>query len=390
MNMGAFVQDDSAASVKAMDVVNASLKSGELAARGALQNRALVIQVLNRAFGLSPALQTTLGKTFGPDGMRTFRKGATAADASIVAPKDLPVFTLSANEIGTIPTTLDKVLGVRDRPVDPSTPRYWLRAGELAWNPVSPPTVAAGSQAPRLAPGQFQQMPDSAATPIGDSSCNVPGVGSGTCAPTADCARSGGNSTPGHCSGAANIQCCTGLSSNSGSGSGTNPAPIDPKTLAFQRRMQRALNDGAPLPLGWFVNFKAVDGQGRFHQSAQKAPSSQVGGHETLLTDYEVTNVPGIGTIHAGTPASDDQKEAALQGTITFFRTKNSWGKAPAGFLEPLAGYNDLDATYLAGPVTVCPDAASADNGKPVGSTGVTQCSSFAPLIIDVGLPPGY
>jgi hypothetical protein len=44
------------------------------------------------------------------------------------------------------------------------------------------------------------------------SSCSVPGVGAGTCIPTADCAAKGGDSTPGYCPGGADIQCCTASS----------------------------------------------------------------------------------------------------------------------------------------------------------------------------------
>jgi hypothetical protein len=55
----------------------------------------------------------------------------------------------------------------------------------------------------------------------GGSSCNVPGIGAGTCMSTTDCANQGGDSTPGHCPGAADIECCTGAGAGAGAGPDT-------------------------------------------------------------------------------------------------------------------------------------------------------------------------
>ena len=41
--------------------------------------------------------------------------------------------------------------------------------------------------------------------------CTVPGVGVGACISTSDCSSRGGTSHPAYCSGASNIQCCTGI-----------------------------------------------------------------------------------------------------------------------------------------------------------------------------------
>jgi hypothetical protein len=39
---------------------------------------------------------------------------------------------------------------------------------------------------------------------------------------------------------------------------------------------------------------------------AEPADADGSGAHETLVTDYEVTDVPGFGTLRAGTPASPE------------------------------------------------------------------------------------
>lgn len=41
--------------------------------------------------------------------------------------------------------------------------------------------------------------------------CTVPGVGTGACITTSQCSSKGGKSYAGHCAGASNIQCCTGI-----------------------------------------------------------------------------------------------------------------------------------------------------------------------------------
>ncbi len=351
MKMGDFEADDAVASVNALNAVNAAIASGALGP-DAQKDRTTVLATLNHALGLSDALATALANTFGKDGTRTFDVGAQAADPTILSPHDFAIRTVRA---GTDPvaSTLDQVLGVRGAPIDPTVPRYFTRVGPLAWQTVVPGV----GQSAGVAPGQFRKMPRRGA-PLGD------GVDGGSV--------DGGS---------------FGMDGGAGSSAGT----VDMER--FFGRMQRALNDGAPLPFGWFVSFGAVDMAGRFHATPAAVYASQTGGHETLVTDYEVTGVPGSGTIPVGFQASEAQKQAALAGHITFFRTKNSWGSSPVGWLEPLAGYNDLDTDYLTSALTVCPDpAANAgdDAASPVGSPTLGACSALAPLVLDVGLPPGY
>jgi MYXO-CTERM domain-containing protein len=59
----------------------------------------------------------------------------------------------------------------------------------------------------------------------GATPCTVPGVGTGVCILTTDCAAMPGHvSTPNYCPGAADIQCCTGPAEDAGSSSGSGDA----------------------------------------------------------------------------------------------------------------------------------------------------------------------
>ena len=59
----------------------------------------------------------------------------------------------------------------------------------------------------------------------GATPCTVPGVGTGVCILTTDCAAMPGHvSTPNYCPGAADIECCTGPAGDAGSSSGSGEA----------------------------------------------------------------------------------------------------------------------------------------------------------------------
>jgi hypothetical protein len=151
----------------------------------------------------------------------------------------------------------------------------------------------------------------------------------------------------------------------------------------FQARIQRALHDAQPVAVTWTVDFNALDAKGAF-RGIPATPGRQ-GGHVTILEDYEVTNVPGYGTLAAGTLVTDKSALGAAlssQASITFFRTKNSWGvsRADRAFAQP--GHNDLYMDYLNGPIQRCEEKAD-------GSTDTTKCSPEVPLD-SVVLPPGY
>ncbi|MCC6647576.1 MAG: hypothetical protein IT374_18650 [Polyangiaceae bacterium] len=157
---------------------------------------------------------------------------------------------------------------------------------------------------------------------------------------------------------------------------------------AFLKRVQRALHDGQPVIISWFVDFNALTSDAKFSKDAlDKLGPGRQGGHMTVLHDYEVTDVPGFGTLKAGAKETRPEAlEAALSdgAKISFLRIKNSWGAyRPDRWAEAvIPGYHDLMAPYLDGPVKKCAETAS-------GGTDKTRCSSHTPLW-DVVLPPGY
>ena len=100
-----------------------------------------------------------------------------------------------------------------------------------------------------------------------------------------------------------------------------------------------------PVVVTWFVDFNAMD---RTKGTFATVPSTigRQGGHMVVLEDYQVSNVPGFGTLAAGTDISAPKAlQAALapEATIDFIRVKNSWGSS---FGPPqnsdLPGYHDL------------------------------------------------
>ncbi len=148
-----------------------------------------------------------------------------------------------------------------------------------------------------------------------------------------------------------------------------------------QERVQKALHDEKPVIINWFVDFNAMDAQGRF--AAPPAAPGRQGGHLTVLEDYQVSNVPGFGTLPAGVlETRPEALAAALQdsATIDFFRIKNSWGNYKS--VPGTIGYHDLYLKYLDGPVQECQVDAD-DNPKPDTCHPATPLNAFV-------LPPGY
>jgi hypothetical protein len=146
-------------------------------------------------------------------------------------------------------------------------------------------------------------------------------------------------------------------------------------------RVQRAMQDGQPVMVSWYVDFNAM-GDGQF--LAPPATPGRQGGHMVIVEDYQVDDVPGFGTLPAGTletrPAA---LQAALspQAKIEFIRIKNSWGTERPDPHHIGLGYYDLYMTYLNGPIKECttnPDETPTDN-----------CWSAVPLESFV-LPAGY
>ncbi|MBI2393336.1 MAG: hypothetical protein HYV09_27380 [Deltaproteobacteria bacterium] len=164
--------------------------------------------------------------------------------------------------------------------------------------------------------------------------------------------------------------------------------PYDAKSRRnFMKRVQRALHDGQPVIISWFVDFNALSSSSTFslEEIARRGGPGRQGGHMTVLHDYEITNVPGFGTLKAGQEASPEALTAALADTaqITFLRIKNSWGGyRPDRWNDAvLPGYHDLTSGYLNGPVKKCEEKN--------GVTDTTNCTNHTPLW-EVVLPAGY
>ncbi|MFO0547004.1 MAG: C1 family peptidase [Polyangiaceae bacterium] len=144
----------------------------------------------------------------------------------------------------------------------------------------------------------------------------------------------------------------------------------------FFRKMQRSLNVGMPVIMVWYVDFNALDSQNRFMQPP--ATPGHQGGHMTVLEDYQVSNVPGYGTLAAGTLVTDNKAlEASLdeKATIDFVRIKNSWGTslAPPNASNDLRGYYDIYKKYLDGPLTKCTESNGDKCGTKTTGPGITS-----------------
>jgi hypothetical protein len=181
---------------------------------------------------------------------------------------------------------------------------------------------------------------------------------------------------------------------------------------SYERRIQRALHDGQPVLISWWVDTDALDNRGNFTTRQSGEPSKDGGGHMSIITDYQVSNVPGFGTLEAGkVETRAEALEAALSqsATIEFFRIKNSWGSAPDAWKDRAAadraaggppGYNDLYTGYLFDlravsvdtSMLVAPEAA-APGADPCASTGGPTgeylIAGLYPMLGAV-LPAGY
>lgn len=153
-------------------------------------------------------------------------------------------------------------------------------------------------------------------------------------------------------------------------------------TRAYFKRIQRALHAGVPVPIGWFYADNGEDGTTRKFRTVPATPANDVDSvdHETIIVDYEVDDVPGFGTLAAGSNATPAQQGAALADSakIAFFRVKDSYGTKLVK--NTRATVHDLYVEYLTGKVRVCPAGAKASSAR---------CTDVVPLE-DVTLPRGF
>ena len=151
------------------------------------------------------------------------------------------------------------------------------------------------------------------------------------------------------------------------------------QTLA---RMQQAMHDLQPVIVTWHVDFNAQDEFGRFLAPPEK-PGKQ-GGHMVIVDDYQINDVPGFGTLSAGTV---EERAGALAAAlapsakIEFIRVKNSWGTGRPDATFVPGGYHDLYMKYLDGPIKRCTQNAEGQS--------TDDCVDDTPLDALI-LPPGY
>jgi hypothetical protein len=143
----------------------------------------------------------------------------------------------------------------------------------------------------------------------------------------------------------------------------------------MQIKMQKAMHEGMPVIMVWFVDFAAMDSQNRFMEPP--ATPGRQGGHMTVVEDYQINDVPGFGTLEAGTVVTDQAAlDAALspEATLEFIRIKNSWGTgiAPNESGEEFRGYHDLYMPYLNGPLTRCTESNGDKCGTKTKVPGIT------------------
>ncbi len=161
--------------------------------------------------------------------------------------------------------------------------------------------------------------------------------------------------------------------------------PSTPKARReLLKRVQRALHDGQPVIISWFVDFNALSSESTFslEELARRGGPGSQGGHMTVLHDYEIDGVPGFGTLPAGVEETRPEALAAAladEAEIKFLRIKNSWGGyRPDRWNDAvLPGYHDLTMGYLNGPVKKCSEGSA------------TSCYDHTPLW-EVVLPAGY
>jgi hypothetical protein len=138
----------------------------------------------------------------------------------------------------------------------------------------------------------------------------------------------------------------------------------------FQIDMQRAMHASQPVLLSWLVDFNAMSGN--HFMEPPETPGRQ-GGHLIVVEDYQINDVPGYGTLEAGTLVLDQAVlDAALspEANIEFIRIKNSWGESLApDNLEQLEGYHDLYMKYLDGPIAKCHEEGDDDCARTTDET---------------------
>jgi hypothetical protein len=244
--LGSFVDgDDAAVAVQAQVTINQRLASGGLTDDAGVIDPVQVLAVLNEAFQLSPDKRGLLASTFGADGKHTFGDGAIPSGI-LTSAQNFPVMTFSPT--GNTPAMLDDVIGTQGDPTYEDT-----RTGTLAWSAAYAPATAGATTG--LGVSVLPGLSVSAANRSSRSVAQITGPAIGD-------DSDGG--TPDSDAGVADSD--AGAAPVANDGGLQLPAPDPAAWTTYLRRVQHALNDGAPLPIAWLVVFDDADSTGHFHQ----------------------------------------------------------------------------------------------------------------------------
>lgn len=135
------------------------------------------------------------------------------------------------------------------------------------------------------------------------------------------------------------------------------PSSLTAEQNQLMYRVKKAMNDGHPVIMSWFVDFNALDNQGIFSANTLKSRGhGHQGYHMTVLEDYTARGVdPQTGKeffIGEGEVSDADKALALNYGNISYLVLKNSWGgnermDRPSYTRDGSKGYHRLDASYL-------------------------------------------
>ncbi len=158
---------------------------------------------------------------------------------------------------------------------------------------------------------------------------------------------------------------------------------------AFLQRVQRAMNDGAPILLTWFVDFAALEARdvplrGSFNLATwRELGPGQQGGHVALLRAYSA-KLPDGAIVSAELMRSAPSSALDPNAEVLSVRVQSEWGAArPERATAPgMPAFVDLHLDYLSAPIKRC---VTRD-----GVTDTTSCPFSQVPLESVVLPPGY
>ncbi len=158
---------------------------------------------------------------------------------------------------------------------------------------------------------------------------------------------------------------------------------------AFLQRMQRAMNDRAPVLLTWFVDFGGLERRELPHRGSfslatlrELGPGTQ-GGHTAVLDTYAV-RLPDGSTVETAPDLPPPSAALDPYAEVVSVRVARDWGAArpPAVDGQGMPMYHDLFLDYLTSPIPRCVARG--------GETDTTNCPFSQVPLESILLPPGY